>query len=273
MKVAYICPHKYWNFSHQGDFYMLLAHWDLPTEEICSLRERKLVVLDNGAYELGTAIDDKVYHDVIGKVKPHVIILPDVYRNGSDTIKRSLRFLDAYYTGSAYPRYMGCVQGQTWKEWIECYTAFIDDTRISEIGIASVPYAVSPLCRIYKKDWRAFSRVEALRLLEGEGLLQKPIHILGSIDPIELPFLSLFSYVERTDSKIAFWNGVFGDRLFSYGLRKNSEKYENMSFEFDQGKLSRTQTRIIIHNMRVFRMLANGGEKWEREYLKAYHRG
>lgn len=259
MQVAYICPKKYFEYSRKGDYYFLLAHW-LRDISPWDIERDKTIVLDNGAYELGRSVDMEEYSDTIQRIRPDEVILPDVRFDAAQTVELGKEFLAKY--SIAWQEHIGCVQGENWDDWFRCYHWMLENPLVHVIGITDVPSGCNSCLSVgYHKDRNVFSRYAMLKVLEKEKLLQKPIHILGSIDPIELLYLSRFQQVFRTDSKIAFWNGVHKDRLSKRtGLRKGSEKYEKMPWDYDC-KLSRRQRRIIECNMRVFKYLANGGKK------------
>jgi len=256
MKVSFMVPKKYWSLAKKySDYYLVLAHW--ITNEDADMFRGKYVVLDNGAYELGKSVDFDVYNNVIEIFKPNEIILPDHRFCAPETMDLARDFLHRFYD-ERY-KYVGAVQGKEWDEWFQCYKYFLSHRKIDVIGITDVPTYPTSEADLYQKSTVVFSRVFMLRWLDQQGLLIKPIHILGSIDPIELPFLAEFKKVEKTDSKIAFWNGVHLDKLsLKTGLRRGSQKHEGMDWNFSD-KLSWRQRRIIYHNMKVFRKLANGG--------------
>ncbi len=262
MQVCFIVPKTYFYLSlSHSDFYLLLAH-QVGDEDREMFRD-KYVILDNGAYELGEAIDAESLCRAVERIEPDEIVLPDKRFCATETISLSSSFLKKYYNKKY--TYMGVVQGTTWKDWWECYCYFQMDARVDVIGISDVP--ISPdkssvriselLARLYKKEEVAFSRVQIVAQIVESYSNTKPLHILGSIDPVELRYLSMYSDVIRTDSKIAFWNGVHKDTLSLLGLRRGSKKFEDMSWNFCS-KLSSTQMSIILYNISVFKRLAKG---------------
>ena len=254
MQVSFMVPRAHWNWARKySDYYLILSHQ--VTEEDVDMFHDKYVILDNGAYELGEA--DKEFEAAIEMLHPDEIVLPDKRFDSETTYMLTRNFLNKNF--KPWYRYIGVVQGRTWEEWWTSYKYCLNDCRIDVIGITDVPIVRHPLCEIYRKADEVFSRLVAMEKLDRKGLLKKPIHILGSIDPIELRFLSAYSIIERTDSKIAFWNGVHEDRLsIRTGLREGSVKVENMSWDWNS-KLSRRQKSIIKRNIKIFYKLANGG--------------
>lgn len=53
----------------------------------------RFMILDNGAFETGESIDDQLYYDVVKKLEPNIIVLPDAYNDEVKTVTRSLSFL------------------------------------------------------------------------------------------------------------------------------------------------------------------------------------
>lgn len=103
-KMAYITPMKVTlNLKHLfSDYHLLLA------QEFASLDEQwyakavdfwrnrtgagNFVILDNGAYELGAAMDSGVYAEVCRAIKPSEIVLPDVLRDPKASMKLAYDF-------------------------------------------------------------------------------------------------------------------------------------------------------------------------------------
>jgi len=260
MRVCFITPRKYFRefCSRYSDYYLLLSHWIESERDLTPFRDR-YVILDNGAYENGKPHEIDRYVQLIERLRPDEIVTPDVRFDAQATITATCQFLKDHHE-SRY-KYLAPVQGTNWEEWTHCYRTFLDDPKVDVIGITDVPVEKTVLSYAYDKLPAAFSRVYAMEYLDRLGLLQKPIHILGSVDPAELPWLRYFRHARSTDSKIAFWNGVSNDRLHpTSGLRRGSIKIESMTWDWS-GQLTLRQRRNILYNIAVFKALAGGGKK------------
>jgi len=257
MKTCFIVPKKYFYISQEhSDFYLLLAH-QIQRDDV-DLFNGRPIVLDNGAYELGQSVSEEKIFEVADWLHPDEIVLPDVRFESHSTIWKVKDFLQRYYDERLKGKYrlLAPVQGSNWSDWKNCYQAFYTDYRIDCLGITDVPTDDRSLSCLVDKSPVALSRVEAALYLYRKDLFKKPVHVLGSIDPIELAYLSSFPNIEKTDSKIAFWNGVDGSCLSCQnGLFQGDFKREDMPYEFSK-ELSRGQIRDILWNIYVVKSLA-----------------
>lgn len=144
------------------------------------------LILDNSADELGEGMGGSDYWDLVTEIQPDEIILPDVLQDSDETRKRGKAFLEQYVEFyEVHPKYsvMGVAQGTNWDDWFNCYNDWLTDPRVDVIG---VPYDIEfstalsePSGEYTKTERRAINRTLLLSKLERQGLLLKPIHLLG----------------------------------------------------------------------------------------------
>jgi hypothetical protein len=90
-------PCKYINkFTNKIDF--ILLHKILDNDKyrryfINSLNINKYKILDNGAYELGDSLDDKILIEWAKKLKVNEVVAPDTFGKKDNTIKKLQQFL------------------------------------------------------------------------------------------------------------------------------------------------------------------------------------
>ncbi len=256
MEVCINVPRAYWHLAEKhSDYYFLLAHQIVESDK--SLFGGKYVTLDNGAFELGRSIPFKDFIEVIEWVDPDEIILPDACNNAIRTMKSTIDFLNYYPTSKLK---MAVAQGRNWKSWLACYKRFLQMDQIDIIGIPMTQFQLyCPLLGKYlaTKRWSIFTRVEILNVLSRMKLIQKPVHILGSIDPLELLYMDMADhYAFRTDSKVAFQQGIHGEKITTARGLETARVKEEMFFDF-QGIISPRNMRIIYKNIKAFKKLAN----------------
>lgn len=159
------------------------------------------ILLDNGIFEEGVAMEPSKYADWIVDLQPNEFIVPDVLENGPTTMAQFDSWLANY--GDIPGRRIGVAQGKTLKEFVECYQYMAD--KADKIAI-SFDYSLY-LNEIMPKDpppnkWVGYvrGRLFVLEYLYGLGILnsKKPHHLLGASLPAE--FL--------TYSKMPAMNGV-----------------------------------------------------------------
>ena len=145
----FVLAHLFEEFSEYRDFYLT--------------RSKMFGVacyLDNGCKELGLSIPIPEYLEIERKLKPQVIVAPDVLSDWKKTMFLTDNFLTRY-KGKA--QVMGVVQGKNNDEFVESVKALIT---IKQIDIIGVPHD--------NKNRRAFIERNVLRETD------KRIHLLGT---------------------------------------------------------------------------------------------
>lgn len=74
-------------------FYLVIAQYmDEKTTKYYRKRmaEGATVILDNGAFEFGKAMDEVEYVNIINDLKPTVIVCPDEFGNGTKSRERTV---------------------------------------------------------------------------------------------------------------------------------------------------------------------------------------
>jgi hypothetical protein len=194
-------------------------------------------ILDNSAFELGSAhrIEDMV--DLAFAIDAQEIVLPDEFRDGKKTLERvydALSYLhkDVFANDTVPFRVMAVPQGKTFGEWLRCYEALAADPRIDVIAI--------------NRDSSKYcgTRVDLLHFLEQRGMVKetKEYHLLGMQDNIlELEVVNdRFDWVRSIDScfpwLVAKHNALFGFSDFSkcIDIKKDIHRSDfKKSIDFD----------------------------------------
>jgi len=176
MKAAIICPTSMLEWIQavfQPDFHMVLAQIYLEDSDYAGFfRERRaagdFILLDQGAAELGAAIDTELYWQVIRELRPTVAVAPDVLHSALSTVRRTGAFLDDYRQALTQldVQVMGVPQGQTCEECLLTYKLFQDWPGIDWIGVSKFHH---------DKFVSRYCFLEAAKELGAA----KPCHLLG----------------------------------------------------------------------------------------------
>lgn len=174
MNFAPVLPPKLYPLLDTGKYHLVQAHQVQYNESVCEwfakcVQSDHTVILDNGAFELGTA-DATALVTVARRIQPSVVVCPDAYQNSGAT----LTLMHAHY--DVCTRYSQDVmivpQGRSVREWIECAREMLYWTR----NHVSVPVVGVPKVL----DSYDGGRVEAIDwLINNAGVPQEQIHLLG----------------------------------------------------------------------------------------------
>lgn len=209
MNFAVIAPTKYLKdfcLIDENKYHMILAHRALRDNVYAafykSLPPEHFKILDNSACELKKSINSEDLLRAYELVKPNVLVLPDTLSDSARTISASFKFLDSFY-GRIDVDFMGVVQGNTRKDWLNCFSLMNKDERISYLGVSSTKPFFSG---------SKFPRVKTIEYLVKRGLLSdnKKIHLLGLGDSghMELNLLKKYSFIEGCDSSAPIVHGA-----------------------------------------------------------------
>ena len=117
--VSMICsvelPIKYLPMSDLFDFDFVIASTCASHPEYLNYflnSPRRFLILDNGAFETGQAMNDQEYIALARKLQPNIIVVPDVYKDNVATGCRAINFLDTWNRGPIPGiEVMGVLQG------------------------------------------------------------------------------------------------------------------------------------------------------------------
>lgn len=167
-------------------------------------KKGRWVLLDNGIFEEGVAMDAGLYADWITKLLPNEFIVPDVLEDKDKTIANFENWLKDY--GDLPGRRIGVVQGKTPEEIIECYK-FMSE-KADKIAIS---FDYSLYLKLFPNDtdltkWQKWAkgRLAMLGIIETTiGIADKPHHLLGAAIPAEFGYYvnsPIGRYIESLDT-------------------------------------------------------------------------
>lgn len=222
MKIAHIVPPSWTGLFPQGLYRMALAQWvknnpayqEQLRKPVPSVRgpEIPYIIMDSGTFEdqqLPPA-NLQLAAEEIGATE---IVLPDVFGEPEETLKRSAQALKHIHTR----RVMFVPQGRTLEAWEKCLEAWVDFWEASHLSTeCSLALGVSSLRQVTGTTPQVGSR---RRLIELASNYNYSVHLLGLTDPEEFVTNELSVArelrVRGIDTSTAFAQGAAGQLLTS----------------------------------------------------------
>lgn len=256
IQLAYILPTTYLQAlqSYLMPMHLALAHQVLADKKYTDFYVQRrqageYLILDNSAFELGSAIADQLLDEAIQRISPNEIVLPDVLFDGKMTEQRVVEFLQKYggqYHGSI--RFMAVPHGKDLASYVDCYHRLATMPQVDTIGIGAV----------YVASLDAGSYVSGRQLifetLQRQGLLaDKPHHLLGlgSSGHQELEQMKSYEVVRSCDSSAAFIHAL-NHEMFQLGKAYVKDRRKiDFTQPFDEALAARAAI-----NMQVLRQAA-----------------
>jgi hypothetical protein len=241
---------------HKGDRYFCLAHLYIKSKHYRKFFKRvkkrgKFITLDNSAAERSLVTEDALIK-IVKDLMPNEVIAPDVLFNKKATVNNLNKFIRRMSKEGLIGKVdiLGCPQGRTKHEWLECYETMLQDPYVNVIGLSkiSVPYCW------YKKAQKdrhiAKARRICVKYLYKKGLLLKPIHCLGMGSPHEYKGYNRYPFLRSTDScytVLAAVNGVkFGKTRF---------KRIPTPHDYFEKRLTAKNIYAALHNIRYLQRI------------------
>lgn len=204
-RIAHIVPVASLHITEDNQYHMCLAHLVKESFEYgvfyANLKDKNkghFVLMDNGAAE-GAQLDPHQLVDMYGRINPDEIVLPDTLYDGSETIQKTMNFLECY---SYLPyRMMAVPQGHTLEEWLACAEVLVQESRINSFG-------VSKFLNIVTGDkWiRMYACRELQKLFDKYNRNDMEVHLLGCDEgPLVVGAIrDAFPFVRGCDSAFAY---------------------------------------------------------------------
>jgi len=265
MKFSFEVPIAYMRkFDKVNDYHFMLAHMLLKDKDYAKFfrRSRKTKILDNGCAELGRSIDPDTLCKLVADYRVDVVVLPDVWMNGSDTLNQSLEMLDKMLEYSENLRFMFVVQGNSYSEFKRCASKFDEYCTYRVIWsriVLGLPYLtcakiMSPLSPHHRDDDVTNARIYLVQNIP--ELQRYDIHLLGAGFNVsqEISFMRHLENVKTIDTSTPFILAQQGTKLDTRGLfDRNIHKSGTLDFyaPFDKKVL-----QLALHNARILKRFA-----------------
>lgn len=221
-------------YRHKLDYDFVIASHFLDVPEYANAYTRtddsRFVILDNGAFETGESIPSDKYLQVISKVRPNMIVLPDVVNDASSTIHECSEFLTTVAPMfNSDLQFMGVLQGESTTDYMKCLDFYISSSSVNTIGI---PYHL-----FYRPKFIIKNEINAICKERGLN-----IHILGLPNPTEVLELKHFSQVTSLDTSLPIVSGM-------YNLRFQNLQWRSAGVPIEKVDFSSTQKVAILSNI------------------------
>lgn len=174
MELAIIAPVKMLELSNLVDrYHMVLPEGILKSEDYIRFYNDCIgyKILDNGLVE-GQQHDGTELNDMARAVGASCIVVPDTYRNATDTIEK-VRHFEKHHVNEDLD-YMGVIQGLTLDEVVKCIYFYDHTEWITHIAIPRI------LCDMHKMQ--RVTLVETMIDMQTKGDLRPDLefHALGA---------------------------------------------------------------------------------------------
>lgn len=247
MKAAAICPTsmlEWLQLTFRPSFHMALAQIYLEDPKYAKFfRQRRalgeIILLDQGAAELGAAIEDGDFIDVIRHLRPQLIVAPDVLHDGPATVKRTEAFLLRYrdLLESCGTDVLAVPQGKTSEECLATFETFHEHPGVQWLGISKFHYTKFGSREVFLRQLAAAEVRKPCHLLGVHGLVydifwEGDFQFVESVDtakPIKLGLqkLSLSEEDRRVKTQTFFATPFPSDECLEV-VRRNVEFYLTM---------------------------------------------
>lgn len=138
MKCSVELPISFLQYSDYVDFEFVIASTCLkyPEYKKYFVKSKRMMILDNGAFETGEAIPDDVYIELTRELQPDILIIPDVFKDNAATGIRAGNFLNEWKKNPvANVELMGVLQGNTAKQLMGLYNFIYKPAGVKYYGL------------------------------------------------------------------------------------------------------------------------------------------
>jgi hypothetical protein len=255
MQFYVIPPVDSLHLMEQGDRIFVLAHlWIQHPQYREFVLDKKnkgwYITLDNSAAEKELVTED-ILINIVKDLEPDEVISPDVLFDSIATIRNLESFINRMTKENLLGKVkvFGCPQGANYNEWIWVYKYMLCHPHVDVIGFSkiAVPHAFLGL----KNDQGIMeARHLAYDTLKAQGLIQKPIHLLGMGSPLEMTYYLNDPLMRSTDSCNTVWSGM-NAIVFEQG---NFERIPTPKDYFERS-INLEETMYIESNIEWFKNL------------------
>ena len=263
MKIAFIVPFAHLEeFDEYSDFHLILAQ-HIQTKPFNNpyirffMFNKKYKILDNGAYEMKYPVPDTELIEKAHIVEADEIIVPDVFMECDETLKRVENFLRLFDKEGLRGKFklMAAPQGKDNAEYMKSLGRIQDIKEIDVIGLSFLVVA------------RCFEEISACKeVLPNRQMLTKLIdlmaqsnpdkeyHLLGLGNCKELAHQKQYPWIRGNDSSSAFKHGL--NRIAFHSRDGLNVPRIKEKLNFNEVVENKEIKDIIKHNMGVVKDFA-----------------
>lgn len=217
-----------------------------------SLKQNRIVYLDNSIFELGEAFDSHKFAKYceefynLNKEKFYHIV-PDVMQDCDGTIQKFKEFKTIFDKENS----IGVVHGKTLEERLKCFEFMKENADIIAIGFDSLYYEQEEGKTVFEKWYNG--RIKFVNYLNDNGYLKNTkVHLLGCGLPQEFKAYKHIKEIISVDTSNPIVHGLKGISYNENGLDyKETQKLIEL-IEFKEEDI-KPKLPIIEHNITKFR--------------------
>ena len=219
------------------------------------------VFLDTSVFELGKAFDPSKYIDWAEKIRPNLMIIPDVLEDSTETIKSWDNFITDY--GSRLDkldaRRIGVVQGKTMEEIEACYKFMSSRADVIALSFDMSFYGTYGAGNtLLEKMCTGRQDLITHLITTGQWNWNKPHHLLGCSLPQEFSYYvrNNIHNIRSVDTSNPIVHGLHNVKYNStFGLK---DKLKIKLADLIEAKYNTDQLDCINYNIKQFRRIADG---------------
>ena len=257
MKISHEVPTQLLELSRSfNDYDYALVHLfeinpDYYNFYVESLKQGRMVILDNSAYELGKSFDVEKFYYWIDQLNPTWYIIPDDKKDLDNNNKLFEDWLS--HKKPANSLSIGVVHGRDWDEFVENYKKVASHCDVISISMEDWFKDFHVSANSYQSF--TWGRQEVIRnLSSAEILSKKPHHLLGCLLPQEFAYYKLLPNfnLQSIDTSNPVVHGILGIRYDEEGINCHSSV---KLADLINTKLTLRQLRDVFHNIYMFRKI------------------
>ncbi len=221
-----------------------------------SIKEGRMVLLDNSIFELGESFDPQKFYKWCKILKPTEYIIPDSLNNVKETIKKGEEWLYRY-GDLLISTPIGVVQGNTYEEIVECYK-FWDENDVKIAFSFDYPFLETLGDQSLNKEGRfATGRIYLIDQLLKDKVINedRKHHLLGCFLPQEFESYKDFKFIDSLDTSNPVVHGVLGIEYFEGCL---NEKFSKPLYTMITDEVDDYQWSVVEKNIQEFRANIEG---------------
>lgn len=262
---------KDFSYSKYNDYDYALVHLFEENEEyyqyfVSALRKRRKVILDNSAFELREAFDQREFIESIKKLSADsdykgelIYVIPDVLHDAQATVEATKSFSSHIPLLPGYP--MSVVQGKTLTELTECFRALKEYVSYLGVPFHSEGYhdlAGGDHSSILER-WSHGRQLFLEILYHMKELKGTKLHLLGVSLPDEFKYYTtnhpeLRDFIASIDSSNPVIHGL---KEIAYSGERGLTDKESIKIadlmNLRGEEISHQQREIILWNLKKFR--------------------
>lgn len=261
MKLAFITPTAHLNdFAIQSNFHLVLPHLyvEHPTySEFYRERSKRgdFIIQDTSVFELDTPLSNEDLVETANFIGASEMVAPEVLRDAEGSKILLEQFLEYKSKVNCNIPVMAVVQGKTFVEISRHWAYLLNISEVATIGLPFVLDFDTPASKGIKSLTlkRVLNRWYVLDTLQSASQLNKPVHLLGLADGVELQHYINNPMIRSNDSSSAF---VHGSEMVYYTERGLPCEKIQTKLDFKTRLTSHKQYEVVQHNIDMLKNFA-----------------